>query len=256
MPERPLAGKVVVLTGATGRLGGALGHALGEAGATIVATSRDPAKARAASDDLAKAGFSASSLELDVTDEASVDAAFRAIAERHGRVDALVNNAGVATKLSIDAMTSAEWARVMDVNVRGAFLCARAAAREMARARAGSIVNVSSIYGSVSPDPRIYGATGRNSSVVYGASKAALLQMTRYLAVHWAEQGIRVNAVSPGGIEAGQEPAFRDAYASRVPLRRMAKREEVGGAVVFLLSDAASYVTGQDIAIDGGWTAW
>lgn len=153
------------------------------------------------------------------------------------------------------------WDRVMDVNVKGIMLCCQVVGGQMADAGRGSIVNISSIYGIVSPDQRLYEYRREAGEeffkpVAYSASKSALLNLTRYLATYWADKNVRVNTVTFGGVFNGQDDRFLDAYTARVPLKRMAQPDEYNGAIVFLLSDASSYMTGSNLVIDGGWTAW
>lgn len=234
-----LDGKVAVVTGAAGQLGSAFSRALADAGATVLRTDADPG------DEID---------ELDVTDEASVEAAIRAIVDRHGRIDVLVNNAGVGVYTPLAERTVDEVERVLRVNVTGTILCSRAALTVMPPG--GSIVNVASIYGLVSPDPRIYGSSGRNSSEVYGASKAGVVQLTRWFAVEAAPSGVRVNSITPGGVFAEQEPGFVAAYGDRTPLGRMASPEDLEAGLLYLASPGSSYVTGHNLVIDGGLTAW
>ena len=161
-----------------------------------------------------------------------------------------------------EAFSLETWREVMAVNLDGMFLVARAAGKAIARGgRGGSIVMTSSIYGVVAPDPRIYEGSkymGRaiSTPAVYAASKAGVIGLARYLSTYWAPQNIRVNVLTPGGVESGQNDTFRDRYATRVPLARMARPDELIGALLFLASDASSYVTGQNIVVDGGLTAW
>jgi NAD(P)-dependent dehydrogenase (short-subunit alcohol dehydrogenase family) len=258
-PRAPLfdvAGRVAVVTGGAGRLGARFSTALAEAGATVVVASRDGARRAALVDQLVAAGAEAFGVALDVASEDSVAAAVEAVLARYGRVDVLVNNAGIATPAPVEELSAAEWDRVMAVNARGPFLCAKAFGAPMVAKGSGSIINIASIYGVVAADQRMYGTTGRNSSLVYAASKAALIQMTRYLAAYWADKGVRVNCISPGGVFNDQEPDFLARYAARVPMGRMAHRDEISAAVVFLASDAASYLMGQNLVIDGGLTLW
>jgi NAD(P)-dependent dehydrogenase (short-subunit alcohol dehydrogenase family) len=154
-----------------------------------------------------------------------------------------------------------DWHEVMRTNVTGVMLCCQAFGAAMAAAGRGSIVNILSIYGIVAPDPRIYEGSlyeGReiNTPAVYSTSKAAVWGLTRYLATYWARTGVRVNAVTPGGAYSGQNRTFVDRYSARVPMQRMAEPDEIAGAVVFLASRASSYVTGQNIIVDGGLSAW
>lgn len=251
-----LEGKVVVVTGGYGRFGRPVIGALLEHGAQVICACRNTLQAKERLAEVIPATEQLDFLTVDVGDPASIETAYEQALNRYSTVDVLVNAAGCSTNLSVEQLDASSWDDVMSVNVRGTFLCSRTFAQKMKENRHGSIVNVASVYGLVAPDPRIYGTTGRNSSVVYGASKAAVLQMTRYLAVHWAPYNIRVNSVSPGGIFNNQEPDFLDRYASRTPLGRMACPEDLQGVVVFLASDASGYITGQNIIVDGGWTVW
>ena len=153
------------------------------------------------------------------------------------------------------------WREIMAVNLDGAFLVAQEIGARMARRRRGSIIQTASIYGVVGPDQRIYegseyGGRPINTPPVYSASKAGIVGLTRYWATYWGPRGVRVNTLTPGGVFAGQEQDFLDAYNRRVPMGRMAREDELDGAVLFLLSDASSYMTGANLVIDGGWTAW
>jgi NAD(P)-dependent dehydrogenase (short-subunit alcohol dehydrogenase family) len=154
----------------------------------------------------------------------------------------------------LEARTADDLARVAAVNLAGPTLCTRATLPYMAPGSA--VINIASIYGVVSPDPRIYGHSGRNSSEIYGATKAGVVQLTKWFAVHLAERGIRVNSLSPGGVYAGQSDDFVAAYEARTPLGRMATVDDLAGPLVFLASDAARYVTGHNLVVDGGWSAW
>lgn len=244
-----LKGKVAVVTGGLGQLGSAFVDGLEAAGARVFAADLPDARPF-------RRGARRPHIPLDVTDERSVDAAVAAVRRKAGRVDLWLNNAGIGIFTPFETRTIAEFDRVLDINVKGVFLCTRAAARAMAPKRGGVILNVASVYGLVSPDPRIYGDSGRNSSEVYGASKSAVVQMTKYFAVHLGSKNIRVNAITPGGIFNHQKPGFVKGYRARTPLGRMAHEKDMAGAAVFLASDAASYVTGHNLVVDGGWTAW
>ena len=251
-----LTGKIAIVTGGAGQgYGRQCVESLGEAGAKVVLTSRDPDRAGAAAAGFRKAGLDVEGERLDLSDSESADGLARATAERNGGIDILVNNAACNVLSSVDAVTLERWNSVLAVNLTGAMLLSKSVAAIMRRSGKGSIVNISSIYGVVSPDPSIYGTSGLNSPLAYGVSKAGLLQMTRYLAVEWAPT-IRVNCITAGGLAAGQDATFVERYTAKTPLRRMGGPEDLKGAVAFLASEASSWVTGQNLIVDGGWTIW
>lgn len=263
-----LTGKVAVVTGGLGILGRQFCAGLAAWGANVVVVDRDEADASVFAEELADAhGRRALGLGRDVGDPAAVrDLVDRVVGEL-GSVDVLHNNAASKSD-DLDAFFEPtetysldEWRKIMSVNLDGAFLVAQAVGEQMIRQGGGSIVQTASIYGVVGPDARIYESShylGRaiNTPAVYAASKGGVVALTRYLATTWAQHGVRVNTLTPGGVESGQNEAFKGLYAERVPLGRMARADEMVGALVFLASDASSYVTGQNIIVDGGWTAW
>lgn len=243
-PERPLAGTVAVVTGASGNLGPVWLRALREAGATAVGI-----------DVVAAEGVEVA----DVTDREQVAAAFERIDREHGPATVLVNNAGLDRPPSPDGggETVEDFARTLDVNLTGAFVTTTAfGERLVAAGTPGAIVNIGSLYASVAPEPRFYDhLEGFVKPAAYGASKAGLVQMTRYFARRWGPAGIRVNALSPGGVRAAQDDRFLEKYCARVPLGRMAEPADLVGPLVFLASDASRYVTGHELRVDGGFTA-
>jgi NAD(P)-dependent dehydrogenase (short-subunit alcohol dehydrogenase family) len=248
-----LIGRRAVVTGGAGRLGRAIAKALSEAGADVVLAGRDAdALAEAAS------GLSASIQVLDLVDEASISTAFDEIEADGGPAAILVNNAGVASAARFGEVDAAEFDRVLRVNVTGAYLCAQRAAPAMRELGGGKIINLGSIYGTVAADQRLYDDAGDmvRSSSPYAASKAALVNLTRDLAVRLAEWNVQVNMVSPGGVEADQPSSFQERYRLRTPAGRMATPADIGPTAVFLASAASDYVTGQNIHVDGGFTAW
>lgn len=195
-------------------------------------------------------------LTLDVTDLNSIKSGFQFIFDKYGRIDILINNAGIAVFTPFEERTYEEFDKIMKVNVYGTFFCSKEVLKYMEKQDKGSIVNIGSIYGIVSSDPRIYSNSGRNSSEVYGASKAGIIQMTRYLAVHVKNKNIRINCVSPGGIFNNQQDFFVKNYENKTPLGRMAHEDEIAKAILFLCSDNASYITGHNLIVDGGFTIW
>ena len=192
--------------------------------------------------------------QLNITDEAAVCSTFGEIVLKEGKIDFLVNNAALQITNPFERASVEEFRRSIDTNLTGAYACIRAATDVMMRQRSGNIVNVGSMYGVVSADPNLYGSSGLNSPDSYAASKGGLIHLTRYLAANLAQHGIRVNALSPGGVFNGQPQEFLARYAAKCPMARMAYREELVGPLAFLLSDASSYVTGHNLVVDGGFT--
>jgi NAD(P)-dependent dehydrogenase (short-subunit alcohol dehydrogenase family) len=248
-----LSGKVVAICGGAGILGREMVAALCRQGATVAVVDRTTTA-------LAGARF----FECDITSRSALVDTMAGIAREMGDIDVLVNNAAAKSDnffAPFEEFPETDWDEVMAVNVKGAVSACQIVGPIMAARGRGSIINTLSVYGIVAPDQRIYEGSlyeGRaiNTPAVYSASKAALWGLTKYLAAYWGHRNIRVNAITPGGTFSGQNDMFVDRYSTRVPLGRMAKPEEMGGAVVYLASDASSYVTGQNIVVDGGLTAW
>jgi NAD(P)-dependent dehydrogenase (short-subunit alcohol dehydrogenase family) len=234
-PARPLEGEVALVTGARGRLGPVWTAALEAAGAEVVGVDVEDA---------------------DVRDRAALEA----LRERLNRAPTiLVNNAGIDQPPDAGAqavLDHAEFLRVLDVNLAGAFNATLVFGEPMAAAGRGAIVNIGSLYASISPEPSFYDhIEGFLKPPAYGASKAGLVALTKYFARLWGPRGVRVNALSPGGVRGGQDPEFLRKYCARVPLGRMAGADDLGGPLVFLASDAARYLTGHELRVDGGFTA-
>lgn len=252
-----LGSQVALITGAAGQLGQEFCRVLGRAGAHVVVADVELPRCEAVCRALGADSIKATPLAIDVASEGSVRSGFEAVSNQLGRLDILVNNAGIAVFTPFEDRPFSEFMRVLEVNVGGTFLCTQAAVRIMrTQAEGGRIVNIGSIYGVVSGDPRIYTDCDRRTSEAYAASKAAIIQITRYWAVHLAKYRIRVNALSPGGVFNEQGPDFVQNYSARTPLGRMARADELGEALLFLCSEASSYVTGHNLLVDGGWTAW
>jgi NAD(P)-dependent dehydrogenase (short-subunit alcohol dehydrogenase family) len=281
MADFSLAGQVAVVTGAAGLLGRRHCLALAAAGARVVATDLEQAACEAVAREIAAvapaapaAPAAASAVPMawaaDITRPESVQALRDAVLERCGAIDVLVNNAALNEKvesplaagevLRFENFPLALWEDSLRVNVTGTFLCCQLLGGEMARRGAGSIVNIASTYAVVAPDQALYrqpdGTQTFFKSAAYPTTKGAVLALTRFLAAYWGRAGVRVNALSPGGVENGQDPGFVARYAARTPLGRMADPGDYEGALIFLASAASRYMTGANLIVDGGWTAW
>ncbi len=262
-----LAGRTAIVTGGTGLLGREHCRTLAEAGARVVVADLDPGACEHLADEI---GAGALGHRMDVTDPGSIERLLADTLSRTGRVDVLVNNAALndhyedpGTALDISRFEHYPlefWERSLKVNVTGVFLSSQVIGRHMAAAGRGSIVNIASTYGIVAPDQSLYrDPEGRQrfyKSPVYPTTKGAVLAFTRFLAAYWGASGVRVNALSPGGVENGQDDYFVAEYARRTPLGRMAAPTDYRGALVFLASEASAYVTGANLVVDGGFTTW
>jgi NAD(P)-dependent dehydrogenase (short-subunit alcohol dehydrogenase family) len=265
-----LQGRVIVVTGALGQLGTQFCRALAGHGAKAVGLDlAEPGSARVTQWlSGTNAGDSLIYVKGDVTSRQSLERAADEIGERLGPVFGLINNAGLDSPPNapieengpFETYPEQSWNSVLDVNLTGPMLCCQVFGGRMARAGQGSIVNIGSIYGSLSPPQDIYEYRRQRGEtffkpVAYSASKSGLTNLTRYLATYWAPK-VRVNTLTLAGVAAGQEREFLEGYLARMPMRRMAEPDEYNGAVVFLMSDAARYMTGSNLLIDGGWSAW
>lgn len=252
-----LKGRVALITGGASRYGCQISRALAEAGATVIIASKSLPRRQKFVADLQVAGYDAHTMPLDLTDEGLVKRVAAEIREKWQRLDILFNNAAAGSTGSFDRYRTEEWVRTLEVNALGLLRSCHAFGHLMAERHAGSIVNIGSLYGVVSPDFNIYnGHSEMTNPPAYGFAKAGMIQLTRYLAVYFAGQGIRVNCISPGGLHSPGMPAdFVANYSRRTPLGRMAGPNDLKGAALFLASDASAYVTGQNLLVDGGYTA-
>ncbi len=269
-----LDGRVAVITGGAGLLGRMHAEAIAEVGGIPVVADLHPARAQETAEKIcADFGTAALGLGCDVTSRESVQAALAAVLGRFGRVDILINNAANNPKVEdsaegqvhfsrFEGFTEAQWDLDLDVTLKGAFLCAQIFGAEMARRGSGVILNILSDLALIAPDQRLYRQPGVPEEqqpvkpVTYSVTKAGLLGLTRYLATYWADRGVRSVALSPGGIFNGQPGEFVGRLSTLIPLGRMARADEYKGAVQFLVSDAASYMTGSNLVVDGGRTTW
>lgn len=260
-----LDGQVALVTGGAGILGRRFCKGLADVGARVAVVDLF---GEAAEESAAAIGPQAAGFACDVSDADAVKACVAAVMARFGRIDILINNAATKTADIQACMAPFEeyrietWREIMSVNIDGMFLMAQAVGKTMLAAGIqGRIVQTASVYGVVGPDNRIYEGSfylgGQiNTPAVYSASKAAVVGFTKWLATYWADKGIRVNCIVPGGVSSGQNGVFNDRYSARVPLGRMAEADEMVPPLLFLASGASSYVTGHVLMVDGGWTAW
>ena len=247
-----LDGKKVIVTGGSQGIGKAVALGLAEAGADLAIVARGLAKAEEAAHQIAKLGVKAIAVKADVTVPAEVDGMIKTILKAFGTVDVAFNNAGTAAVAKAEEMSYEELTRIFNVNLTGLFLTAQAAARVMIARKSGSIINMASMSAHVVNVPQ--------ATANYNASKAGVVQLTKCLAVEWAPHNVRVNSISPGYTRTELAESFSEAlikqWVERIPMKRMARPEELAGVVLFLASEASSYCTGTDIVIDGGYTLW
>jgi NAD(P)-dependent dehydrogenase (short-subunit alcohol dehydrogenase family) len=271
-----LDGRVALVTGGAGLLGAEFCRSLAQAGAAVIAADIHAAAAEELARALVASGYRASAVEADITKPASVKRMVRIALETFGRLDILVNSAALDPKFDPNHQSSAlhgpgsgafedfpleAWNQALAVNLTGAYLCCQAAVQPMLAQGSGVIINLSSIYGLAGPDQRLYQRSGSTTPrqykpVYYSVTKAGILGLTRYLATYYAGKDIRVNALTPGGVYNGHDEDFVQAYSARAVLGRMAEKDEMNGALLFLASDASAYMTGANLVVDGGWTAW
>ncbi|MBC7542947.1 MAG: SDR family oxidoreductase [Candidatus Sericytochromatia bacterium] len=257
-----LTGRVALITGGAGHLGRAFAAGLAELGATVALLDLDVAAATSMASDLqAQFGHPVLAIGADVTDPDSVQTAVASLQDKTGRLDILVNNAAyppgdkAPDGLAITAQHLERWDRDLKVMLNGTFVVTQAAFPALQTSGNGTIINIASIYGLVGPDPSLYADTTMGNPAYYAAAKGGIVQLTRYWATTMAP-AVRVNCLAPGGIERSQPAVFQNRYAARTPLGRMATEADIVGGLVFLASDLSRYVTGQVLAVDGGWTAW
>ena len=260
-----LGARVALVTGATGHLGEYITRALAAAGAHVIIVARSRSVVSDLAEDLKREGLQATAIACDVTKEAKLKRLVRSIEARFGSLDIIVNNAYGGSPGTISDATARDFSDAYRIAVEAAFRIVQLAHPLLiqgvsVKQGGASVINIASMYASVSPDPKVYGESGENNPPYYGAAKAGLVQLTRYLACHFAPERIRVNSISPGPFpadvssESGRK--FVNKLKSKVPLGRIGHPAELAGAVIFLASDASSYVTGVNIPVDGGWTAW
>jgi gluconate 5-dehydrogenase len=253
-----LTGRVALVTGGTGHLGSAMARALAEAGAAVVVAGRDARRAREAAAALPRPGGAAHhGVALDHMDPVALEAGFAEAVALAGRIDVLVNNGHEAEPNDWTTVTAEQFTRHL-ANATGYFLLARLVRNHAVERRApASVVLLGSMYGVVGSYPDAYAGVCPASPVAYHALKGGIVQMTRHLAAYWAADGVRVNCLSPGPFPKESAPAAMvERLTAKLPIKRMGRPHELKGAIVFLAGDASSFMTGQNLVIDGGWTAW
>ena len=251
-----LKGRIALVTGGAGLYGSTISTALGEAGANVVIASRNLNKCEKVAKELRSKNLDVIAMSLDLSVKDSIAALKDKIINTYGKIDILFNNAVARKGGSMKTMTAEEWEETMKINSTGLFLCSKIFIEEMIKGKSGSVTNISSIYGVVGPNFGIYGNTDMTSPADYSFAKGGMIAFTKYLATYYAKYNIRVNCISPGGLFTNQPREFVNNYIKRTPLARMANKNDLKGAAVFLASDASAYITGHNLVVDGGWTIW
>ncbi len=249
-----LTGKVALITGGAGQLAHQFAEGLSEAGAEIILTDIKGDGLAERKREFKQKGVDVSYYPAALTDPKAIYDMFRSIRENYGHLDILINNGGMTYFTPLEEMTHEQFSEVIEVHLKGSFMMVKNALPLMKK-RGGVIINIGSIYGMVGADQSIYADSGINSSVAYAAAKGGMINFTRYLASYLGEYNIRVNCISPGGFYAGQDDEFVRRYCNKTPLGRMGDSYDLKAVGVFLASDAAKYITGVNLPVDGGWTA-
>jgi NAD(P)-dependent dehydrogenase (short-subunit alcohol dehydrogenase family) len=258
-----LTGRTALVTGGAGFIGRAIGETLAELGANVVILDRDSTAANDVANSISgKFGIEAIGLQVDLENPEHILRIIPCLKDFTGRLDILVNNAAfVGTSglegwvVPFEQQSVKTWRRALEVNLTAAFELTQACLELLRKSSHGSVINTASMYGVVGPDMSLYEDTAMGNPAAYAASKGGLIQLTRWLATTLAPD-IRVNAISPGGVERGQPKVFQDKFITRTPLKRMGTEEDLKGVTAFLASDLSGYVTGQNILVDGGWSVW
>lgn len=250
-----LDGKVAIVTGGAGIYGVHITRALAEVGAHVIAASRNLEQCEQVAAEMRKENLKVSAMQLDLGSSDSIRDVCRNIVDEFGRIDILFNNAVARAGGDPSTVTEEQWTTAMEINSTGFFMSCQIFGEQMIKQKSGVIVNISSIYGSVGPNFNIYEGTELTSPANYAFAKGGMVNYTRYAASYYGRFGVRVNCISPGGFQTDQPETFIKNYSKQTPLGRMATDDDIKGAAVFLASDASSYITGQNLLVDGGWTA-
>ena len=257
-----LSNKIAIVTGGTGLFGKPISTSLAEAGAHVIIASRNIEKCQIVAEELNHFGYKASGAFLDLSDEKSIDDLVKSIIKQYQQIDILVNNSVSRDGYKkLEETTKADWEQAQQINSTGLMLINKAVIQHMIIQRSGSIINIGSIQGAVGPNFEVYGTTGMTSPLNYTFDKWGMVGMTKWMANYYGKYNIRVNCISPGGYGPGIEASygeneFTHNYKKLTPLGRFATDDDIKGAVVFLASEASSYITGHNLLVDGGWTSW
>ena len=257
-----LSNKIAIVTGGTGLFGKPISTSLAEAGAHVIIASRNVEKCQIVAEELKSSGHKASGAFLDLSDEKSIQDLVNYIIKQHQRIDILVNNSVSRDGYKkLEETTKEDWEQSQQINSTGLMLINKAVVDQMVKQKSGSIINIGSIQGAVGPNFGVYGSTGMTSPLNYTYDKWGMVGLTKWMANYYGKYNIRVNCISPGGYGPGIEASFGDNefthnYKKLTPLGRFATDDDIKGAIVFLASDASSYVTGHNLLVDGGWTSW
>jgi len=255
-----LKNKISVITGGDGYLGLSMSEALLEKDSRLYILGNSTKNLQSAEKKLKRKGFkNFKILKTDIAKNSDVQKQIQRIKKESGKIDVLINNAYFGSNGKIHEKTEKEWSNGIEGTINSVFRVTKSVLPIMKKQKEGSIINISSIYGSVSPDPSIYGNSGFDSPPEYGAGKAAIIQFTKYIATHYAKFGIRANCISPGAFpnkEVQKNKKFINSVQKKIPLGRIGNPHELKGITIFLASNASNYITGQNIFVDGGWTVW
>ncbi len=258
-----LTDRVAIVTGGAGLLAAEHAIALGDHGASVILADKNKKACALAADELGKNGYKVVSFVCDVTKKESWQELLSFALTHYGRLDILINNAGFTNQsksknfgAGFEDFPLEDWSNILDVNLTGTFLGCQVVGSHFLDQGKGAIINIASLYGVVSPNHKIYPGTGISQPVAYSVSKHGVVSLTKYLATLWAEKGVKVNALTPGGIFNGHQGLFLERFEQLNPIGRMSDKTELRGGIVYLASDASSHVIGHNLIIDGGWTAW
>lgn len=258
-----LKDRIAIVTGGAGLLAAEHAIALSAYGAKVILADLNEDKCKQAAETLSMQGVAVEAMKCDVTSKQSWSELLNNVVDKFGKVDILINNAGFTNQsksanfdASFENFPLEDWNAIMNVNLTGTFLGCQIIGKHMLENGKGSIINIASLYGVVSPNHKIYPGTGISQPVAYSVSKHGVVALTKYLATLWAEKGVRVNALTPGGIFNNHKGLFLERFKQLNPIGRMSDKTELRGGIVYLASDASSHVVGHNLIVDGGWTAW